>query len=120
MLDRKCKNCGNSFKIKPYIAKVKGWGFYCSRKCANSTPLKVRTGKHSHNWKRKVGYYAVHDWLALNFGKANRCELCGKTKNVQWAKIKGKSYLRKRENFWQLCSRCHIYYDGTINNLKHK
>lgn len=97
---------------------LKGGGKYCSRDCSNkSTALK---GEKSHNYKKKVGYYAVHDWLQVNFGKASKCEECGSDKNVQWAKLKGKTYLRKRENFWQLCAKCHVYYDGTVNNLRRK
>lgn len=91
---------------------IKGGGKYCSRNCSNkSTALK---GEESFNWKEKVGYHAVHDWLNLNFGKADKCEniSCKNiSKKFEWSKLKGELYERKRENFWQLCKSCHTYYD---------
>lgn len=66
------------------------------------------------NWKGdEVGYTALHDWLRKNFGKANKCEICKIliAKKYEWALLKGKEYERKRENFWQLCSKCHTKYD---------
>lgn len=91
---------------------INGGGKYCSRDCSNKSTAKK--GKDNPNYKKKVGYYGVHSWLYTNFGKALICEKCGSQKKVQWAKLKGKSYLRKRENFWQLCARCHVFYDDTI------
>ena len=112
---RNCLRCNKEvWFVKSRIKK--GQGKYCSRDCSNKANAK--NGDKSWNYKIKVGYYAVHDWLQVNYGKANQCEECGSDKNVQWAKLKGKSYLRKRENFWQLCAKCHVRYDGTINNLK--
>ena len=83
---------------------------YCSKVCQG----KDMRGVKSQNWVGdKVGYCGIHDWLQLNFGKANKCEQCGSFEKVQWAKLKDKSYERKRENFWQLCSKCHMDYDDT-------
>jgi hypothetical protein len=113
---RDCLRCGKEVWFAQYRI-INGGGKYCSRDCSNKSTAK--RGKDSFNWKKKVGYYAVHDWLILNYGKADKCEQCGSLKNVQWAKLKRKSYLRKRDNFWKLCARCHVYYDGTVNNLKH-
>lgn len=90
---------------------INGGGKYCSRDCSNKSTAK--SGVDSPNYKKKIGYYAVHDWLYKNFGKANKCEQCGSQNKVQWAKLKNRSYLRKRENFWQLCCLCHIEYDKT-------
>lgn len=107
---RNCLRCGKeSWIIKSRL--LKGGGNYCSRDCSNKSTAK--RGEDSHHYKEKVGYHAVHDWLYLNFGKANKCENCGSDKRVQWAKLKEKSYERKRENFWQLCCLCHIEYDKT-------
>ncbi len=69
----------------------------------------------SHAWTGdRVGYCGIHDWLASNFGKANHCQnawCLGKSDKFQWAKLEDKSYERKRENFINLCARCHVRYD---------
>lgn len=107
---RNCLRCGK--EVWFFTSRIlKGWGKYCSRDCSNKSTAKQ--GEESHNFKKVVGYYAVHDWLYKNFGKADMCELCGSNKRVQWAKLKGKSYERKRENFFKLCCLCHIEYDKT-------
>lgn len=112
---RNCLKCRKQF-IATNVQLARGWGKYCSRDCSNKH--NKRTGEQLYNWKGdKVGYSALHDWLGLHFGKANKCEQCGKTgigKQIQWALIKGMKYERKRENFWQLCARCHVHYDNTI------
>jgi len=59
-------------------------------------------------------YNLIHKWLRLHYGNATKCENknCPKiSKNYQWAKIQGKKYERKRENFWMLCKSCHAKYD---------
>lgn len=66
----------------------------------------------------KVGYFGIHDWLKLNYGKADICEnswCLGLSDVFQWAKIEGKKYERKRENFIKLCVRCHVRYDRGYN-----
>lgn len=114
MKQRKCVRCGNDFYAD--VARIKNGGaLYCSRICSNkSTSLR---GEDSPHWKGdKVGYYGIHEWLYTNFGKANKCENpdCNhNSKRFQWAKLKGREYQRRRENFWQLCSSCHINYDET-------
>lgn len=109
---RNCLRCKK--KVWFNLARIlHGGGKYCSQICSNKSTQKK--GKENQNWKGdKVGYYGIHDWLQLHFGKANKCEQCGSVKTIQWAKLKGKKYERKRENFWQLCARCHVFYDGTI------
>lgn len=78
-------------------------------------------GKESGRWKNdEIGYFAIHQWLRKNYRKAYMCEnrKCkGKSKQFQWSKLKGKTYKRKRENFWQLCRSCHFIYDGLSKNL---
>jgi hypothetical protein len=59
-------------------------------------------------------YQAIHKWLKRNFGKADRCEnpFClHRSKDFDWALLKGKEYEFIRENFMQLCRQCHIKYD---------
>ena len=122
---RKCLRCSVDVWFSLYRLKD-GGGKYCSRDCSNKSTS--RKDEDSHNYKKKVGYSAVHDWLLLNFGSPTNCEQCGKnggyTKanrwNIQWALKKGSKYLRKRENFMPLCCRCHMYYDGTIVTMQKK
>ena len=72
-------------------------------------------GEKNPNWKGdNVGLIGVHLWLRKNFIKKCVCEFCGKkgtTKEIQWAKRKGCKYKRKRENFIELCCKCHSNYD---------
>lgn len=75
-------------------------------------------GSNNHAWKDKVGYSGVHRWLYRNFGKANHCEsCCGEAKRYEWALIKGKSYEKRRDSFWQLCSSCHQKYDESRKKM---
>ena len=49
----------------------------------------------------------------MNFEK-KECEECKVTdKKLDWALLKGRKYLRKRENFKILCRSCHLKYDYT-------
>ena len=59
--------------------------------------------------------------MKRKFGKANHCEnpQCDhQSKYYNWALVKGKRYEIKRENFIQLCKKCHYHYDEI--NLKQK
>ena len=70
------------------------------------------------HWRfdKNPSYLTIHKWLYRNFGKATHCEniMCSKeSKLYSYAKIKNKKYERKRENFIQLCWKCHMLYDNT-------
>jgi len=77
-------------------------------------------GGKSYNWKGDdVKYMGLHNWLRRNLGNPKQCEQCGLTGrvvkgrwNIDWAKVEGKPYERKRENFLGLCRRCHKIYDS--------
>lgn len=60
------------------------------------------------------GYYAIHAWLRSNYGSADHCEgtTCSEeSKRFEWALIHGKEHEHKRENYMQLCKKCHTVYD---------
>lgn len=88
-----------------------------------------RTEKHLEQMRKKAkkprslrggGYYAIHKWLAKNYGKADICDnpYCkGKSKTFQWAKLKGYEYEYKRENFMRMCAKCHRNYDDTQERI---
>ena len=85
-----------------------------------------RTEEHKNNMKgargflkKRVGYHYCHAWLSIHYGKPRICEgtSCnGKTENMifDWALKKGRTCLRKKENFLRLCRSCHRKYDGVI------
>lgn len=118
---RNCNNCK-----QPYA----GYGkYYCSSRCQPRIKHSLETrkkmsGANRWNWKgKKAGYYAFHQWLKTNYGKANKCEnkdcLRKKTKRYEWALLKGKKHDHKRKNYWMLCKSCHSKYDG-IDELARK
>lgn len=79
-------------------------------------------GKKNNNWKgNNVGYFGLHTWINKTYGKAKECKnrkrnilkfkCSGKSKNYDWALLKGKKYERKIKNFIMLCHSCHLKYD---------
>lgn len=113
---RNCLRCGKERWFIKYRLDH-GGGKFCSRLCMLRTRGEMRGPEH-WNYKGSMTYGAIHDWLRDNFGSATKCENCGSTKRVQWSLLTGKSYERIRENFWQLCTLCHIEYDKT--SLKYR
>lgn len=80
-------------------------------------------GENNPNWRGdKVGVIGVHIWLRKFFNKRRICEHCGLNKEglcgTDWALIKGMNYERKRENFMELCRKCHRTYDATKEYCK--
>jgi hypothetical protein len=101
---------------------------HCGRPCTQERKDKIgnaNRGDKSGLWKGdNIGYKAVHLWLKVNFGKANRCEAplrlpiqpC--SNKYEWALKRNKKCERKRENFFMSCTSCHKTYDKIINNIK--
>ena len=76
--------------------------------------LGPRTGENSPTWKGdKVGYGALHDWVASVLGRPSKCEDCGteSAKRFDWANKSGR-YLRDVSDWERLCRRCHMAKDG--------
>lgn len=85
-------------------------------KQVTSKQIPWNKGKTYNLGFRGGGYSSIHQWLKKRFGKANYCESadCKKISKVfHWAKIKGKKYEHKRENFIWLCASCHKKMDYT-------
>ena len=78
-------------------------------------PQSVPKGENSYQWRGDfVGYKGIHTWLVQQFGNASVCENkhCEKISTTfEWSKLRGVEYERRRENFWQLCQKCHRNYD---------
>lgn len=126
-----CKICGKFVYKKGFqIKKFKT--HYCSMNCKgvdNARRINEKyknksriwlIGKNNNSWKGdKAGYFAVHDWIKRNYGKARECINC-KTKTAkryEWANI-SKKYLRDINDWKQLCKSCHAKYDETVKNRK--
>lgn len=132
MHDVRCGICDTPFEFK-WIYRKKGLKIakkYCSHSCSvkaqhirGEIGFELK-GEKSINWKGlNLSYGGLHNWIKRAYGKAKKCEnlLClGRSKDYTWAKIKGKKYVRKIENFMQLCRSCHISYDKRISKLKFK
>lgn len=88
-------------------------GTYCSRKCYEISKKQFYTASKNHKWKGdKVGYRALHSWVARQLGKPSRCEHCGDTskRKYEWAN-KSHEYLRDVNDWIRLCIPCHKKYD---------
>lgn len=69
-------------------------------------------GEKNNKWKGDgVDYYALHSWIIRKYGKASICEQCGSKNRVQWAS-KNYKYTRDREDWLNLCNKCHRRYDS--------
>ena len=67
--------------------------------------------ENHYRWKGdSVGYYALHNWIRKQKGKARKCEECGKEGRCHWANISGE-YKRDINDFKSLCASCHRQYD---------
>ncbi len=117
-----CLTCSKKFHVKPSYA-LKGWGKFCVRSCYTAYQ-KTLKGQQTNNWiGDKIKYSGIHLWLTNTYGSPQQCEQClirgkktGRKWSIEWALLKGKSYLRRRENFWALCVKCHANYDGRKPN----
>lgn len=58
-----------------------------------------------------VGYRALHTYLTKHFPKSGVCDECGKSAKTEYALIKGRQYSRAREDYRELCHKCHAIYD---------
>lgn len=85
-------------------------------------PLTDKSGEQSNHWKGDdATYQSKHAWIIQHYGKATKCQRCGRTDlAVEWANISGK-YHRDRKDYMPLCASCHRRYDyGNICKSGHK
>jgi CRISPR/Cas system-associated endonuclease/helicase Cas3 len=98
-LDQKyCCNC--VVRIKP-------------KNCVHNKPhsFQARHKIAAKKRKDKLTYSAVHTWLRREYGAANHCEIDGNhSGKFNWANISGK-YLKDVNDYRQLCSLHHYWYD---------
>lgn len=128
-----CLSCTKQFNTFPSRIK-RGRDKYCSKNCTNighkgkqnspTTQFKkgqipwnknkeffqIKAAKH-FAWKDdKVGYVALHQWIARQKGRNNICELCNRRGKTHMANIDYK-YSRDLETWQELCPSCHEKYD---------
>ena len=107
-------NTGLSAKDDQRIKKsVEAAHVACRGKPSWNNGLKGYMAKEKNGmWKgEKVSYSGIHKWIHKNFIRQDNCEGCGtKIKKLTWANI-SKEYKREREDWLQLCYKCHWHYD---------
>lgn len=93
----------------------------------------IKNERSGNSYTRVADFIRTQISLAYTQGKADErkrvvgicCTTCknmielSKSKNYDWAKVKGKEYAYKRSNFKQLCRSCHHKYDMT-NEVREK
>lgn len=141
-IQKKCQVCGKSYEVMPYLDKTsKHCSKECHNKIAglaggkagkgitrypgkrpklitrNKTAWMKQfiTGLAAKNWKGdKVGYLALHAWVARCKGTPDTCEKCGKSgfkkQQIHWANIDHK-YHRVLDDYIRLCAQCHVDFD---------
>ncbi len=71
------------------------------------------SGARNHWWKDdEVGYRAAHTWVNKQNPKTGVCEDCGKaSKRTEYALLPGCNASRERQDYRELCVRCHRHFD---------
>lgn len=84
----------------------------------------LNTGKESPFWKGEdATYNSKHRWIHRHWQRTEVCDSCGITppprrnghSGTEWANISG-NYLRDRDDWYELCSKCHKFFDKTKGN----
>lgn len=65
----------------------------------------------------RAQYEKVHKWMRDTYTKIGKCSSCEKVCKTHWSNITGK-YLRTREDWQELCPKCHKFYDLHILKAK--
>src|SRR5574343_1844718 len=70
------------------------------------------------NRKGELTYSGIHAWVRRTWGKATKCERCGKDglarHSVHWANL-DHAYTRERSAWMQMCRPCHFRHDAENN-----
>lgn len=130
------RSCSARYGIKiGRIKKVKpGWNK--GKKTPASTRKKQREAKlknptrywlgktrsdlrnpNSMKRKNESKYVMIHRWVRRIYGEPKLCERCGSVKKIQWSN-KDHKYNNIKNNWQQLCPKCHKIYDKTALGIK--
>jgi hypothetical protein len=103
-----CEFCKEEFLWKRGMSFTKK---NCSKECHSNYMASKRFGKNNPAWKgNDATVTSKHCWVRDNFKKKDLCEHCGKYGKTDWSN-KYHTYLRKREDWQELCRSCHQIYD---------
>lgn len=70
------------------------------------------SGERGGRWKGDdAEYRALHAHLCKYYPKAEVCEGCGKASKTEYSLIHGREYSRNRDDYRELCRKCHMVYD---------
>lgn len=102
-------NNGNKFKFKRIIRKRR-------------ENIGTVYGKKHGRWKgNNVDIITMHVWLSSWYNKLNICQnIYCETKDIkrtEFAKLKGKKYIKDINNYVELCTSCHRKYDFTRKRI---
>lgn len=79
-------------------------------------------GPDHPQWKGDAaGIRAKHMWVNSHYPRSEICEHCGESKKTAYAtKVQG-VYTRNREDYLELCRKCHATFDGVnLEGMKGK
>jgi hypothetical protein len=70
-------------------------------------------GQQRYNWKGDaVGRSAAHDWINRHYPRTGVCESCGVEGKTHYAFTKHpERHTRNRDDYRELCPKCHLIYD---------
>lgn len=133
--EKKCKICGGDVKSQAkwtcslscrakYQHQVQTFGFKkgvklrLGKKHSKET-LKKISGKNNHRWSGdNPSYSAIHKWVSKSYPKSGVCEKCKLEKKTDWANKTGQYKREERDDWIELCRKCHIAFDMTEERKK--
>lgn len=75
--------------------------------------MRGRVGAVHNSWKGDdASYSAIHRWIGRHFPRVGRCEYCGGTDKPTCYASADHRYTRNRTDWFELCYRCHSWFDG--------
>jgi hypothetical protein len=82
---------------------------------ATAYPMDARANEGNPAWKGdEASYSAIHKWLSRHCEKEGVCEECGREGRTEWAFLRWpKPVTRLREDYRELCRRCHQDFDAS-------
>jgi hypothetical protein len=114
-MDRLCEcGCGGLIEPAVYGSKRKDGTYPVRDSGARFLRGHHLKSEHPPWWKGdEAGYRALHTYVSKHFPKAGTCDQCGQAKQTEYALIHGREYSRDRNDYREMCKRCHNAYDLT-------
>ena len=77
-------------------------------------------GPEHHLWREDASVRRIHAWLREHYAKAGVCEECGRVGKTHYAfQHHPQPHTRNREDYCELCPRCHVRFDGLNPRRSH-